>query len=126
MKIVSIALMTGFVGDFLLQLLTFMGAGGETGWGLNRYFAQHGRFESMFVAAGMMGIFYMIYVDILGLELNWIYLSLYGVLLDLVFRLGMLFPSLIGYYTHLNYFWSAVWGAIPMLLPFWINGIISK
>ena len=35
----------------------------------------------------------------------------------------MIFPSLKGYYSHLNYFWSAVWGAIPLMLPLLISNL---
>jgi len=41
--LVGIACATGIVGDSLLRL------GGPTGWGLNEYFKQHGRAESIFI-----------------------------------------------------------------------------
>ena len=44
-------------------------------------------------------------------------IALYGIVLDLIFRKTMVFKSLDGYYNHLNYFWSGVWGAIPLVLP---------
>jgi hypothetical protein len=113
LNIISIAILTGFFGDALLQILVHYGIGD---WGLKEYFKQHGRVESMFTAAGMMGIFFVLYVH-LGLPLNLQYLTVYGILLDLLFRKFNIFPSLKGYYKSLNYFWSAVWGVIPMLLP---------
>jgi uncharacterized membrane protein YvlD (DUF360 family) len=118
--LLTIACFTGFFGDACLQLLVHAGMGGNTGWGLKEYFQQHGRAEAMTIAAGMMTIFYAIYIVILNLPLKWYYLVIYGVVLDLIFRVAMLYPSLKGYYEHLNYFWSAFWGAIPMLLPFWL------
>ena len=79
----------------------------------------------MFTAAGMMAIFYIIYVAAgLPLKLQW--LALYGVILDFIFRVSGIFPSLKGYYAHLNYFWSAVWGAIPMILPLLVWKAINK
>ena len=41
--LISIACIVGFVGDFLLQLISKkFGIGGPTGWGLKDYFIQHG------------------------------------------------------------------------------------
>ena len=57
------------------------------------------------------------YLFILGLQPTLYSLAIYGIILDLLFRKTMWFPSLKGYYNHLNYFWSAFWGAIPMILP---------
>jgi len=112
-KLLSIAFLTGFFGDMFLQLLVHNKIGN---WGLKDYFSQHGRIESMFIAGGMIMCFYMIY-EWTGLPLSWPYLAIYGVLLDLVFRLGNIFPSLEGYYKALNYLESAIWGAIPMIIP---------
>jgi hypothetical protein len=109
--------LSGFFGDIILQVLVGLGFGGETGWGLKVYFEQHGSLESAFTAAGMMTLFYVIYILVLKLPLKIEYLALYGILLDLVFRYSMLFPSLQGYYQSLNIVESAVWGAIPMILP---------
>ena len=115
-KLVSIACVTGFVGDASLQVLCKF-LGGPTGWGLKPYFKQHGPAESLFIAGGMMTIFYVIYISFLRLPILWYYLALYGIILDLLFRKLDLFPSLHGYYKSLNYFWSGFWGAIPMIMP---------
>jgi putative flippase GtrA len=116
LQLIIIACLAGFIGDYILQILiTFMG--GKTGWGLREYFKQHGSVESVFIAGGMMTLFYIIYLILLGLPPLWYYLAIYGILLDLFFRETMIFPSLQGYYEHLNYFWSAFWGAVPMILP---------
>ncbi len=116
LHLIIIACLAGFIGDYILQILiTFMG--GKTGWGLREYFKQHGSVESLFIAGGMMTLFYIIYLILLGLPPLWYYLAIYGILLDLFFRETMIFPSLQGYYDHLNYFWSAFWGAVPMILP---------
>ena len=122
-KLVGTAAVVGFIGDALLQLLVANGFGGSTGWGLKSYFQQHGRFEAMFAAAGMMAIFYVIYLA-LKLPLNWVALAVYGVILDLIFRWTKIFPSLEGYYTQLNYLASAFWGAVPILIPFLVAGAL--
>jgi hypothetical protein len=116
MDIITIACIVGFIGDFLLQTGVKNGMGGPTGWGLKDYFIQHGSTESLFIAAGMMTIFYSIYI-ILGFPLKLQYLIIYGIILDFIFRKFMIFSSLKEYYTYFNYFWSAVWGAIPLMIP---------
>ena len=120
--LISTACLVGFGGDFLLQTGSKMGLGGPTGWGLKEYFAQHGSIEALFIAGGMMSLFYALYVNT-GLPLNYQSLALYGIILDFVFRKLMIFPSLEGYYEYFNYFWSAVWGAIPLILPFFIYNL---
>lgn len=121
MDIVSLSCIVGFTGDALLQILTkFMG--GNSGWGLKPYFKQHGSIESLFIAGGMLAIFYIIFiyifVDIFCVPLTWYSICIYAITLDLLFRISMIFPSLKGYYNHLNYFWSAIWAIIPMIIPF--------
>lgn len=119
MNIISISCITGFVGDALLQLGVSLGMGGPDGWGLRPYFKQHGSIESLFIAGGMMTIFYVIYAWFSAF--TYTRLAVYGIILDLIFRETMLFPSLQGYYNHLNYFWSAFWGAVPLMLPLFIS-----
>lgn len=124
-RLLTISCLTGFIGDASLQYLTqYMG--GETGWGLKEYFKLHGPAESLFIAGGMMTLFYIIYFVFLELPLNWYYLAIYGVILDWIFRETMLFPSLEGYYKALNYFWSAFWGAVPMMMPYGIMKLIDS
>ena len=118
LKHISIACFTGFIGDAMLQALTkFWNMGGKTGWGLIEYFRLHGAAESMFIASGMMTMFYVLYLVVFGFPAKWYYLGIYGIILDLIFRKTMLFSSLKGYYQQLNYFWSAFWGAVPMIMP---------
>lgn len=115
-NLIAISTIVGFVGDMTLQVLSKRGSG----WGLKPYFIQHGSAESTFIAGGMLGLFYIIYGvlnALIGLPFNIITMAIYGVLLDLLFRLTGIFPSLKGYYANLNYFWSAVWGALPMMIP---------
>jgi len=125
-----LACLTGFFGDFLLQVLTKTTLGGSTGWGLKEYFKQHGKAESLFIASGMMTLFYVMYLtpSLLGykfLPLSLIGLAIFGIVLDFIFRKTELFPSLKGYYNHLNYFWSAFWGAVPMMIPLVLYKLIN-
>jgi hypothetical protein len=122
-SLVGVACIVGFIGDFLLQLGSKLGLGGPTGWGLKDYFSQHGSIESLFIAGGMMTIFYVLYL--LVLKPNYLYLAIYGIVLDFIFRKLNVFPSLKGYYKYFNYFWSAVWGAIPLMLPYFIYSKIN-
>lgn len=124
-QILIIAVLVGFFGDALLQILVAAGMGGKTGWGLRDYFQQHGRAESLFIAAGMMALFFVIYL-LLKLPLKFYLLAIYGIILDILFRVIMVFPSLRGYYKALNPFYSALWGAIPMMLPLFICSLLSR
>ena len=120
---IEIACITGFVGDALLQIGVKQGLGGPTGWGLKPYFKQHGSAESLFIAGGMMSLFYVIFS--LFAKYTYLNLAIYGIVLDFIFRKTMIFSSLEGYYQSLNYFWSAFWGAVPMMLPLMIkNGFV--
>ena len=116
LKLLIIAFFTGFVGDFLLQYFTNKGLIKDF---LNGYFKQHGPAESMTIAGGMMTLFFIIII-LSGLPINYLTLTIYGILLDFIFRELMIFQSLTGYYNYLDYFWSAFWGAIPMIIPYFI------
>ena len=123
LDIISIACLTGFFGDTLLQIVT---KHPSFDWGLKQYFAYHGSGEALCIASGMMTLFYIFYLHVLRLPLNYIYLAIYGIILDFIFRKTMVFKSLDGYYKALNYFWSAVWGAIPMIIPFFIYNMLMR
>jgi hypothetical protein len=123
-ELTGAACLTGFAGDALLQIGSRMGLGGPTGWGLAPYFAQHGSQESLYVAGGMLSLFITLYL-LTGLPVTYQNLAIYGVLLDLIFRKLMVFPSLKGYYEYFNYFWSAVWGAIPLMMPLFFFRLAS-
>jgi hypothetical protein len=124
MNLVAIACFTGFIGDATLQTGVKMGMGGPTGWGLKDYFRLHGATESVFIAGGMMSLFYALFIAS-GLPINYRNLAIYGVLLDLVFRKLVIFHSLERYYEFFNYFWSAVWGIIPLCLPLFIQKTLT-
>ena len=126
LDLIVISCIAGFVGDALLQFGSkVLKLGGQTGWGLKSYFAQHGPSESVFIAGGMMTVFYIIYLYFLSFPINYVYLAIYGIVLDFIFRKTEIFPSLRGYYGYFNYFWSAVWGAIPLILPLLIHAGIK-
>jgi uncharacterized membrane protein YvlD (DUF360 family) len=125
-NLVSIACLVGFFGDALLQVSSkYLKLGGPTGWGLHSYFLKHGHAESLFVASGMMTLFYVLYIYLFHLSflkfpITYVNVSLFGIVIDLIFRQFVIFSSLDGYYKYFNYFWSAVWMAIPMMLPLFI------
>lgn len=110
------ATLVGFFGDAILQVGTPL-IKKDDDWGLRAYFAQHGIAEALCIAAGMMALFYIFYLFVLRLKPDWRLLILYGIILDYIFRKTMVFPSLTDYYKKLSYFESALWGAIPMVLP---------
>ena len=87
-------------------------------WGFDKYFKYHGLVESSLMAAGTMALAYIIYIQ-LKIPINYVYLAIFGIVLDFVFR-KLDLKYLDDYYNRFNYFWSAVWGAIPMVLPFFI------
>ena len=123
LDIISVSCLTGFFGDAALQIATkYLGYN----WGLKQYFIYHGSGEALCIASGMMTLFYIFYIYVLCLPLNYTYLAIYGIILDYIFRKTMVFDSLRGYYKALNYFWSAFWGAIPMILPLFLYNIIIK
>jgi len=112
-----IAFFVGFFGDLFLQL-------SGLDYGLKEYFKQHGKTESLFIAGGMMFLFYFIH-NSLGLPFTYEYLILNGIIMDLIFRQFRIFPSLDGYYSNLNYFYTGFWQAFCMCLPLFINKIIK-
>lgn len=124
MNIIAIATLVGFFGDALTQLyLRFVPS---VNLGLAGYFKKHGEIESMFIAAGVMAMLYIVYLDVLRLPLSWWSLALYGIIADLIFRWFRVLPSLDGFYSQLGYVQTAVFGAvIPMWLPFFIKSKLT-
>lgn len=121
-RLLMIACLVGFIGDAILQVLVY---NNMLDRGLKQYFQQHGRAESTFIAGGMITVFYVIYFA-LKLPLNFVGLAIYGVILDFIFRKTRLFPSLDGYYKSFGYIASAVWGAIPLMVPLAIEKLLEK
>jgi len=122
--LLAIACLTGFIGDSTLQTGVRLGLGGSTGWGLKDYFRLHGRAESVFVAGGMMSLFFALFL-LSGIPITFLNLALYGIFLDFIFRIFMIFKTLKEYYEFFNYFWSAVWGAIPLCMPLAIYKLVN-
>lgn len=121
-NLIAIACLVGFFGDILYQIKNVL-----FGTTLNSYFLQHGKAESAILAAGLLSFFYVVYIDILRLPIKWYYLAIYGIILDLLFRTTMIFPSLQNYYHSLGYFETAITGgAIPAVLPLFVYYVISK
>jgi len=108
----SVAFLVGFFGDIFLQILCKTT---PFDYGLRGYFKEHVAPEAPFIAGGMMVLFYIIY-NFTGLPLKWQYIAIYGVILDILFRVLMIFPSLKGYYSALNPFWTCLWEAVAMVL----------
>lgn len=121
--LILVAFIVGCIGDLLLQFATkTLRMGGKTGWGLLSYFAQHGVWESVTIAGGMLTAFYLAYW-LTPLKFTYLNMAIYGIVLDYAFRTLNIYPSLKGYYAHMTYFWSAIWGAIPMILPLFVWNI---
>ena len=120
LSVIAFASLTGFFGDLGLQFAVLHGYVR----GLVPYFKQHGRAEATCIAAGMLTLFTVFYS--LFLPYNYVYLGVYGILLDLLFRKFMIFPSLKGYYANISYFWSGFWGAVPLMLPLFLFQFLSN
>jgi hypothetical protein len=115
MNLNQITFIVGIFGDFLLQIIVRYHPNGDFA-GLKSYFTQHGIFESLIIAGGMLYLF-MIILDLLKIKKTYINLGIYGGILDILFRYLRIFPSLDGYYKALTVYQSILWGAIPMMLP---------
>jgi hypothetical protein len=120
-KLITIACLTGFFSDAALQIFTKFLEGPTLSLGLKPYFKQHGSLESMFISGGMTAVFYIIYIYLFKLPIVWYYIALYGILIDFLFRKLSLYKALYGYYKSVNYFWSAVFASISMVLPLLIS-----
>jgi len=107
------AFFIGMIGDFILQqIVNYKGNFA----GLKDYFKQHGVFESLCIAGGIMFISTYIYQQ-LKLPLKPLPLFIYGGILDVLWRQLNLMPSLEHtYYAALNPIQSFFWGGAPMLL----------
>ena len=123
--IVSIACITGFIGDASLQLLNkYLHFGGSTGWGLKAYFNQHGPAESTFIAGGMMTlfyVFYIIYLHVANAPPSYLHLAIYGGLLDLSDKMKPLAkyyaPEAISKVTDTDgHIWGLPWDIGPAIL----------
>ena len=115
MNFADYCFIVGFISDALLQLICKIRGNIAK---LKLYFLLHGPLESMYIAGGMMYSFGMIYTYFIS-KPNFIYLFIYGGMLDIIWRQFGLFPSLnYTYYTANNQIESFIWGGIPMVLPY--------
>lgn len=122
--LITISSIVGLVLDFFLQLSTrYFNLGGKNGFGLKSYFLYHGTFESLCIASGMMVITFIIYLYFLPFNVNYLNLAIYGILIDFIFRQTMIFKDLISYYKQFNYFWTALFSAITMMIPYMIYNL---
>lgn len=111
------AFLTGLFGDLALQIITYNYNGDFAG--LKEYFKQHGIFESLMIAAGMMYFFGFI-LELLKISPTFKNLAIYGTILDVAFRVLRLYPSLDNYYEALTPLESIIWAIIPLYIPKYI------
>lgn len=124
-RLIIVAILTGFIGDILLQIMVKHKMLGADNWGLNSYFVQHGKVESAFIAGGIMGGFYSLYA-LTGLPFKIQYIAIYGLIIDLIYRHLEVFPSLSVYYNNVGYFGTVVVGAvIPLVIPLLIIKVLD-
>jgi hypothetical protein len=125
-RLIVIAVLTGFLGDLILQLMVNKKILGADKWGLDPYFAQHGKAEASFIAGGIMGGFYSLYA-LTGLPFKLQYMAIYGLIIDLIYRHARVFPSLDKYYENVGYFGTVVVGAVvPLCIPLLIIKLIDR
>lgn len=118
-ELIFTAFIVGVLGDSILQ------SAGDIA-GLKPYFKQHGIFESLLIAGGIMFISTWLFL-ILKLPLNYVTLFIYGGVLDIIWRKFNLMPSLTKtYYNALNPVYSFIWGGIPMILVLLSYNIFKK
>lgn len=114
------ALVVGGVGDAALQTLVNNGYGP---WGLDTYFGKHGAVESVFIAAGMMGVFTAAAKPFLDdSAVQWF---LYGAGLDVAFRYSRIMPSLDNYYESMSVPASLFWGGAPFVAMLWLDSYLQ-
>lgn len=125
-QLVLIAWLVGFFGDLAVQAANRLNVIGFSGVGLTTYFGIHGSVESAFIAAGMVAGFYAVWIGI-GAPLRWEFILLAALLLDLIWNLGNIFPSLTEYYKEPLIPRTLLGVVIPFLLPLFIwQGIGSS
>lgn len=112
------AFLFGAFGDVVLQGLYSMDHPyfGSDPWGLEEYFKQHGRMESVLIAGGLTSGFHWSANKLLSPTL-WplgpLTYAAYGAVVDVLFRTFMPMPSLKNYYQKLPWWMSIFWAAFP-------------
>lgn len=121
MNLATAGFFTGMIGDILLQLITYYRGNFA---GLRDYFALHGVLESIFIAAGILFTAGWLY-DYVGLPKTYLYIFIYGCLLDIIYRNLHLMPSLDPtYHAALPPWLSMVWGGISLVLVLFTYNVI--
>lgn len=123
MQVEDIAFWVGVAGDAVLQILVRTPHGEK--WGLKEYFDWHGPVISLFVAGAMMYAFTALFVFAFGPNQPWTMIFLYGMFLDVYFRLTRIVPTLDAYYNALPPFNTMVWGGIPAVTPYLIRTFLK-
>lgn len=118
MQVEDYAFIVGVVGDAILQILVQTPYGEK--WGLNKYFQLHGPIASLLIAGGMMYLFVGVFRLSFGSTPSYALTFLYGMMLDVIFRITRIMPSLDGYYEALTPIMSMIWGGIPAVIPFFL------
>lgn len=121
---VETALLVGALGDASLQAIV-KSSSEKNKFGLLTYFEQHGTAESIFTAAGMMGVFTALY-DVIDPSMMSGGLMAYGTLLDLIFRYARIMPSLDDYYKKFNPLSTIAFAIIPFFMVKYLRGFISS
>jgi len=115
-----IAVLVGFFGDLSIQFLVKIGG---LNWGLKSYFQEHGTVASALIAAGILGMFYSIWIAF-NLPLRWEVILVVALLLDLFWNYAHVMPSLNNYYKEPIIPRTILGVVIPFLLPFFIAKIL--
>lgn len=123
MKVRDIAFIIGVFGDAALQLLDNTPFGRQ--WGLTTYFERHGPIAALFVAGSMMYLFTGMFTLAFGQNPSYAIVFLYGMLLDVLFRVTRVMPSLDNYYYALPPLTSMIWGGIPAVAPYILRDLIK-
>jgi hypothetical protein len=105
--------LVGFIGDAILQLIVYLR--GDLA-GLKGYFQQHGMFESLCIAGGIMFLATLLFL-LLRIPFTLFNLFLWGGFLDILWRQFNLMDSLKDtYYASLSWWMTFIWGGIPMIM----------
>lgn len=121
---IETALLVGALGDASLQAIV-KSSEEKNKFGLMTYFEQHGTAESIFTAAGMMGVFTALY-DVVDPQMMSGGLIAYGAILDLIFRYARIMPSLDDYYKKFNPLLTIIFAIVPFFMVKYSRSFIES
>lgn len=125
MNFVEASVLIGAVGDLGLQKIVQLRKNEQNPnpFGLDSYFSKRAPLTSIMNAAGMMGVYALIYKK-LDPSLNTIGILVYSTILDTIYRNyhSVLMPSLKDYYDSL----SPIQTIPSAFLPFYAAKLVSK